>query len=666
MSNVSDAFDRVHPDLVDLMIRLDLLPAEQDNGLSESNLARIIQLALELADPVEQALLVSRIITDEDMALRRLRSPEVQNTNYRVVLDRAERRAAFMEEANDSAPARGNGEECLICADGAHVRAPCGCNYCLSCYREAIRVGLRSQEEFPPKCCNPFDVAAIELARSPALVHIFRQMQEEADAPIHERLYCHDGNCAAFIPPDRNGHCLFCDTHTCRDCGARAHPGRPCQEGDAEEDVWATMDDNRTVNCPNCGRMIQLSEACNHMTCVCGREFCFICGEDWHTCDCPLYGGFHLMVPIRDRPGAKPPQFRRRPRRTEAAAVDNTDGPLRIPQLRPQPGEEDRAPVDVGGPRRVIRPLRLPPPQERREERHREERHHGGHHNEGHHHGHRPHNRHRHDHGHGHRHHYEHEDRHRHDHEFPVYLSSRDALLLPTDEVVRRRTEENFRDDYLRVGIPRNPPHQPGVYRDVFHGVGEGPIANQFLPAQYRYGDPNLRDLRDRQEERMRGQRQPRDGPTDFFDFRHEFEDIAGVMDRMRFDDQRQPAVVRRRVPWVDPRPERAGPDLTANDRIQIRVANRRAQDLDRPLVRDEPADRPANNNQRFLEMNRAAARLADILPPRPEQRVGDMRPPGGFGIAARGGNNRDPEADDFEVYADNFPYAHGNRNPRR
>ncbi|KAF9775415.1 hypothetical protein IL306_006487 [Fusarium sp. DS 682] len=651
MSNISDAFDRVHPDLVDLMIRLDLLPAEQD-GFSESNLARIIFLAIELADPDEQALLVSRIITDEEMALQRLLSPEVRNTNHRVVLDRAERRAAFREEANDPAPARGNGEDCLICGENAHVRAPCGCNYCLSCYREAIRLGLRSQEEFPPKCCEPFDVAAIELARSSALVHIFRQMQEEADAPMHDRLYCHDGNCAAFIPPDRNGHCLFCNTHTCRDCGARGHPGRPCQEGDAEEDVWATMDDNRTVNCPGCGRMIQLSEACNHMTCACGREFCFICGRDWTTCDCPLYGGFHLMVPIRDRPGEKPPQFRRRPRRTEAAAADNVDGPLRIPQLRPQPGEEDRVPIDIGGPQRVIRPLILPRPQERREER-REERHHGGHHG-GHHHGHGNH------HGHRHRHHHRHGERHDDGHRH--YDPIDEELRIREHQVERQFREEERENNYFAAGLPRPLPRHPRVPGNVLRGVGGMPMANQFVNAQARYGAPHLQEFLALQEERARQGRRPRDGRADFFDYGYAFDDVAGGMGRMRFDDQRPPAEENRRFPRTYAHAESPGRELTANDRI--REANRGAQEIERLPARHEPgpADRPVNNNQRFLEMNRAAARLADILPPRPEPRVGDIRPQGGVGIVARGGYNYEPDADDNEEYGDNFPYVHGHR----
>ncbi|SPJ75787.1 uncharacterized protein FTOL_05518 [Fusarium torulosum] len=369
----TDAFDRIHPDLVSLIIRFGLAPTEEA-GFTEANLARICHLAIELADPDEQALIVSRIIPEEELAFERLRSPEVQTISHRVVLDRAERKAALEGDKHEYVPPSGFIQECLICTESAHVRVPCGCDYCLPCFRTAIRRGLRSQEEFPPRCCRPFNEAVIAFARSPPLVHLFRQMREEAETPIHDRLYCHDGHCAAFIPPGCNGACLLCDRKTCVDCFEEAHLGRPCEQGDAEEDVWATMDKNKTVNCPGCGRMIELMEACNHLTCVCGKQFCFICGKVWLSCNCPPYGHLEHMVPMKDRPGVKPPRFRRRrPRRTEESASENA--PVRIPQLRPWAGEENRVPRVTVTRSRVIRPLFMPQQNGRQHGRERQHEH---------------------------------------------------------------------------------------------------------------------------------------------------------------------------------------------------------------------------------------------------------------------------------------------------
>ncbi|KAF5622953.1 e3 ubiquitin ligase ARI4 [Fusarium sp. NRRL 52700] len=612
MSDISDALDRVHPDFLDLLIRHELLPPEE--AFSEPYLARLISIALDLAEDDEQAFLVSRIITDEELAFERLRSPEVRNTNHRIVLDRIERRIAFRDAANNPAPERGNGEECVICFEDAHVRAPCGHNYCYPCYRNLLRIGLRSQEEFPPRCCQLMNEADVALARAPALVHLFRQVQEEANVPIHDRLYCHDSNCKAFIPPDRNGHCLLCDTHTCRDCGEQSHPGQPCREGAAEEDVWATMDENRTVNCPGCGRMIELAEACNHMTCVCRQEFCFICGEIWHTCHCPTYGGFHLMVPMRDRPGLKPAQYRRRPHPAEQAE-EEADGPARIPQLRPVQGEENRVPPRVGGPRRVIRPLVLPPPeapqqpqeQGHRGEHHGRERQHGegyerNHHGDRHRHGERNHRG----------------ERHRHHHRERRYHDERNQDAYERERNLRRAERpaampmEPRRGEPVMVGHPPDAPRlrrMPGNIMDP----GDLGTANQTFGLQGR-NVPRMERRRD--------------------DGRAPVEALMPGMGRMQINEQRnerpplrdERAIPRAYRPGTGPQ-ERYYQGLLYNERDapEMNVPRRpynpmNAPQIDRPR-REETyhaldAEARRTNQNRLLAMNREAARLAAQVPP--------------------------------------------------
>ena len=29
--------------------------------------------------------------------------------------------------------------------------------------------------------------------------------------------------------------------------------------------------------------MIERTEGCNHMTCKCGNQFCYVCGANWNT-----------------------------------------------------------------------------------------------------------------------------------------------------------------------------------------------------------------------------------------------------------------------------------------------------------------------------------------------------------------------------------------------
>ncbi|KAI8689166.1 hypothetical protein NCS55_00172900 [Fusarium keratoplasticum] len=346
-----DAFDRVHPDFVDLMFRVGIDPPI--NPPSEDAMARSIYLAIQMANEFEQAELVSRIIPEEELAAERLAKGDFRNLDHRITLDEAERLAALRAtpEPDRQVERRGgNLGECIICGEGGYVRAPCNCVYCYPCLRELIRRGLTGLTEFPPRCCVHFREETIRLAQRPALVHLFRQLQEESEVPLPDRLYCHDPHCAAFIPLDCDGECLICEQSTCQRCGGRDHGSRRCDEGEILEDVWEMMDRRRIVNCPGCGIMVQLAEACNHITCVtCRAEFCLICGERWKTCDCELYGGHNHMVPMRRRPGRKPDRYRRAPRNVEVVEPG-----LRIPQLRPRHGEEDRGPrvtedMSVGG-----------------------------------------------------------------------------------------------------------------------------------------------------------------------------------------------------------------------------------------------------------------------------------------------------------------------------
>jgi IBR (half RING finger) domain-containing protein len=56
--------------------------------------------------------------------------------------------------------------------------------------------------------------------------------------------------------------------------------------------------------CYACKNMVEKVEGCNHMTCVCGAQFCMRCGDKWRTKSC--YEGCDL---IDDRPPNPPPEF---------------------------------------------------------------------------------------------------------------------------------------------------------------------------------------------------------------------------------------------------------------------------------------------------------------------------------------------------------------------
>lgn len=261
------ALNRLHPELLELMQRTSILPPGDLEDATEDTLARSAALALSLVDEDEQASIVSRIMSDQEIARARLTRPEVQDLNQRIVLDTLERGVA-LASTSESEEEEQSDNGCIICGDPGNVRISCNHLYCLRCLFRNARVGLSSVTNFPPRCCNPLTEADIRLLNRPELVHLYRQLASEADTPALGRLYCHDVRCATFIPPDAHGTCPVCGKQTCAQCKARAHPGQRCGDlrNGERQDNWELMDRNGFVNCPGCGIIVELYDGCNHMT----------------------------------------------------------------------------------------------------------------------------------------------------------------------------------------------------------------------------------------------------------------------------------------------------------------------------------------------------------------------------------------------------------------
>ncbi|KAH6900610.1 hypothetical protein B0T10DRAFT_32449 [Thelonectria olida] len=351
--------DSVHPELVDLMLQGDVFPEGDEEELSEDMLAEAVGVAVSLTEYEQQLELLSRFMAHEEIAQHGLRHPQIQNTDLGLALTSDERvlvRRGLPEPEKGDPPAPNNVGECIICTEAAHLTIPCDCAYCFPCLRELLRGGLQSEQTFPPRCCQPIEEATVHLARQPGLVHLFRMCEVEFSSPAMDRLYCYDGQCATFIPRPIEEGCPACGRHTCAHCGRKAHPGHPCgagpQEGEEEtEDVWAVMDENGVINCPGCGRMLDLIDGCNHITCSCGEEFCYLCGVEWHTCRCPSHAHHERRRRVADRPGAKPRRWRRTIRVITGREAE-LHTPRQIPQLRPWPGSE---PLAWSLPRRRMR-----------------------------------------------------------------------------------------------------------------------------------------------------------------------------------------------------------------------------------------------------------------------------------------------------------------------
>lgn len=90
--------------------------------------------------------------------------------------------------------------------------------------------------------------------------------------------------------PSRKASCQKCLSQVCFDCREAWHPARTCADMAVTAVAeWSTSRD--CGQCPSCMAFIERVDGCNHMTCRCGHEFCWLCGHVYGVCGCQLYGG---------------------------------------------------------------------------------------------------------------------------------------------------------------------------------------------------------------------------------------------------------------------------------------------------------------------------------------------------------------------------------------
>ncbi|GAW23835.1 hypothetical protein ANO14919_134120 [Xylariales sp. No.14919] len=181
---------------------------------------------------------------------------------------------------------------CEACGERKHFaelsRAPCQHEYCRQCLSRLFRDAIIDESLFPPRCCKqpiPLDRSLLFLDAN--VVRQFRQKAVELSTP--NRTYCHNANCAAFIPPancsDTTAVCGECHRRTCTTCKGASHGG-DCPNDVQLQRVLQLAREQGWQRCQNCWGMVELNTGCNHMTCRCGFQFCYICGAQWKTCRC--------------------------------------------------------------------------------------------------------------------------------------------------------------------------------------------------------------------------------------------------------------------------------------------------------------------------------------------------------------------------------------------
>ncbi|KAK3995554.1 hypothetical protein QBC44DRAFT_19021 [Cladorrhinum sp. PSN332] len=188
---------------------------------------------------------------------------------------------------------------CVACGDGYSARdilscpPPCNHGYCRDCLEGLFRAAMTDETLFPPRCCGqPITLHTVQGFLPESLVREFSAKKLEFETP--NRTYCFQPTCSAFIPPQDIGQtvgvCSECFHCTCTVCKGAAHPGSvECPDDPAAQEMVELAGQMGWQKCKPCGRFIELDTGCNHMTCPCGAQFCYVCGETWKRCSCPQW-----------------------------------------------------------------------------------------------------------------------------------------------------------------------------------------------------------------------------------------------------------------------------------------------------------------------------------------------------------------------------------------
>ncbi|KAJ5513555.1 hypothetical protein N7463_003107 [Penicillium fimorum] len=187
-------------------------------------------------------------------------------------------------------PPSGVLRECVACSDSHPesnmIENSCSHVYCQGCVIRLLQNSLADESLFPPRCCRlPLPLGSARGIIDDALWERFEEKSiEHGD---QSRTYCSNPACSRYIlPTDVHGTigtCRSCNQQTCTHCKRTTHQGE-CVDNRAE--VLELARAEGWQRCSNCSHLVELHSGCNHITCRCQHEFCYVCAIPWKQCEC--------------------------------------------------------------------------------------------------------------------------------------------------------------------------------------------------------------------------------------------------------------------------------------------------------------------------------------------------------------------------------------------
>jgi len=261
-----------------------------------------------------------RIERQNSELIRKLQSADSAESQRLIDEDeRIARELAAQYEIEDNQKPPEEDVLCKICLDAIPENEfmpleSCGDLFHLGCISTHIKTQINDRQ-FPIMCPLP------ECKKEIHMVDITERLTPEDFAKYEDYTFnhfvqlnmdsmtcCPTPNCSyvfTYFGDVFQFLCPVCKHEYCLKCKCDYHHGKTCEEYKREKieepldkAFYDFVNGAKFKMCSKCRFWVEKNEGCDHMTCRCGNEFCYVCGGAYGNCAC--IGG--MDIGIRPRP----------------------------------------------------------------------------------------------------------------------------------------------------------------------------------------------------------------------------------------------------------------------------------------------------------------------------------------------------------------------------
>lgn len=242
---------------------------------------------------------------------------------YTAVLGKA---TIFTMDANNDSP------QCGICLENTtdNILLQCQHLYCNTCMREWAKTCVFEGGDLEVTCPHPpcrkplsetyvYRLLATDRNCGDLYDTLIRFKENRRIESDPNSRWCPTRNCSAVISRhvylvcfvEKFVTCPDCRNECCFECGLSHGSSDKCHVNDGDAQVLKSLLSERGVDagkqykkCPKCSKLVSKLDGCNHITCACAYEWCWICGgrysryhyKSYNLCGCP---GLHFASGIQ-------------------------------------------------------------------------------------------------------------------------------------------------------------------------------------------------------------------------------------------------------------------------------------------------------------------------------------------------------------------------------